>query len=225
MNHLFNSSRTACLAIVTAFILSGCDRSVEYWMNSYIQVYVEIDGLHICQYGPGAFCFISGNGRTATFKDSGESKDWFDKVCSLNRDVNYNRTVHLPAGMPHIMAFTPNIVSIDVICNDFYDSEHLTGASLNDCVQISYTSAGEYIKNNYEGSDPISIKKRLSEVRQEDLAVLLIVPECKLDFKIRPENLTQHSITIKMKMTDGQEYTDKFIYDFSSNKIVSERHS
>lgn len=214
--------RTIYLALMAALIFGGCDRSIEYWMNSYVQVYVEIDGLHICQYSPGAFCFISGNGRTGTFKDSGEIKTWFDKVCSLNGDIDYNRKVYLPAGMPHIMAFTPNIVSINVICNDFYDSAHPSGTSLNDYISISYTAAGEYIKGNYKGKEPVNIQKMLSELGQDDLAVLFVVPECKLDFMVKPEDLIKHSITIKMKMSDGQEYTSEFNYDFATGWLDSD---
>ncbi len=46
--------------------------------------------------------------------------------------------------------------------------------------------------------------------------------ECKLDFMVKPEDLTKHSITIKMKMSDGQEYTSEFNYDFATGWLDSD---
>ncbi len=204
----------------TALAICGCNWSKDYWTDSYIQMYLEIDGFYFRQNSLGAFKFISGHGKTGAFNDSGEDKAWFDEVCAANGDLTFGRKIYLVLGIPNILAYTPDLASIDVVCNDFYDSDHQAGASLNDCITISYTAAGDYIRSGYQGPLPATAKKLLSELEQKDLAVLLVVPRCELDFVVKPEELAVHSMTIRMDMSDGQEYVGEFKYDFASGSLA-----
>ncbi len=222
MTRRFRNKTFVFLAFCAALAICGCNWSKDYWTDSYIQMYLEIDGFYFRQNSLGAFKFISGHGKTGAFNDSGEDKAWFDEVCAANGDLTFGRKVHLIMGMPLILAYTPDIVSIDVVCNDFYDSDHQAGASLNDCVTIEYSAAWNYIKGNYLGNPPTPVRKTLSELGPQDLKILLH-PDCKLDFTTKPEQLALHSMTITMRMSDGQEFTSVFKYDFDTGELSPPR--
>lgn len=218
--HSANKTIHLLALIVTAIAACACDWSADYWTSSYIQEYVEIDGFYFRKNGAGEeFKFISGHGKIGTFKDSGESKEWFDEICALNGDVTYNRKVHLIMGMPRIIAYTPDIVSIDVIAGDYYDTAHPVESSLNDCITIKYCSAAEYVEGDYKGNKPGISRKMLSDLTAKDLKILLH-PECTLEFTVKPEELTLHTMNIKMRLTDGQEYTSEFKFDFATYELV-----
>ncbi len=221
MTRRFRNKTLVFLALCAALAVCGCNRSIEYWADSYIQMYLGIDGIRFRQDNPGAFRFIS-IGRSGAFNGSGDDKAWFDEVCAANGDLTFGRKVYLVLGIPNILAYTPDIVSIDVFCNDYYDSEHPAGASLNDYITIEYSAAWNYIKGNYQGNPPTPVRKTLSELGPQDLRILLY-PDCKLDFAIKPEQLALHSMTITMRLFDGQEYTSEFKYDFDTGKLVPPR--
>ena len=192
-----------------------------YWTDSYIQEYKEINGFHFWQVVPGSFRFI-GSGRSASIKSTGEDKTWFDKICHENGDFTYGRKVRLLYGMTDVRAYTPDIVSIDVYCEDDFDSAHPAGSSLNDCITFEYNSAKSFIESGYPNTDAVYMmpiqEKLLSELAPEDLKIMLD-DFCYLDFKVKPEELITHSMRIVMKMSDGKEYSDSFRYNFSTMKL------
>ena len=212
-----------CAAILLGLILYGCSWGEDYWTDSYIEEYNEIDGLRIHQLTLGSITFI-GAGRSASIKSTGEDKVWFDWICYENGDFTYGREVRLMYGMPGICAYTPNVASIDVYCEDDFDASHPAGSSINEYVKIEYRHAGDYIASGYK--DPpypdLRIQKRqLSEITPEDLRVLLFGPE--LLFVTKPEKIGIHPLKIVMRTADGKEYSDSFLYNFSNGQLTESK--
>lgn len=219
---LRNSTRVCAIVfILLGLILYGCSWGEDYWTDSYVEAYHEINGLRIHQCKLGSITFI-GSGRSASIKSTGEDKVWFDRICHENGDFTYSRKVRLMYGMPGINAYTPDIVSIDVCCEDDFDSSHPAGSSLNDYIKIKYRSAWSYIAAGYTGPDPypeLRVKTRqLSEITPEDLRILLSDPE--LHFVTKPEKIGIHSLKIVLKTADGREHSDTFHYDFSKGQLT-----
>ena len=220
---LRNSTRVCAIVfILLGLILYGCSWGEDYWTDSYVEAYHEINGLRIHQCKLGSITFI-GSGRSASIKSTGEDKAWFDRICHENGDFTYSREVCLMYGMPGINAYTPDIVSIDVCCEDDFDSSHPAGSSLNDYIKIKYRSVWSYIAAGYTGPDPypeLRVKTRqLSEITPEDLRILLSDPE--LHFVTKPERIGMHSLKIVLKTADGKEYSDTFRYDFSKGELAN----
>lgn len=219
---LKNSTRVCAIVfILLELILYGCSWGEDYWTDSYIERYNEINGLRIHQLTSGSITFI-GSGRSASIKSTGEDKVWFDRICHENGDFTYSRKVCLMYGMPGIIAYTPDIVSIDVYCEGDFDASHPAGSSINEYIKIAYGHAGDYIASGYK--DPpypdLRIQKRqLSEITPEDLKVLLYGP--KLLFVTKPEKIGIHSLKIVLKTADGKEHSDTFHYDFSKGELAN----
>ena len=172
---LRNSARV-CSAILLGLILYGCSSHEDIWTDSYIERYDEINGLRIHQLTFGSITFI-GSGRYASIKSTGEDKTWFDRICHENGDFTYGRKVRLLYGMTDVRAYTPDIVSIDVYCEDDFDSAHPAGSSLNDCITFEYNSAKSFIESGYPNADAVYMmpiqEKLLSELAPEDLKIML----------------------------------------------------
>ena len=217
-----NSIRV-CSAILLGALSCGCSQHEDIWTDSYIEEYYEINGLRIHQLTFGSVYFID-YGRSASIKSTGEDKVWFDWICYENGDFTYGREVRLMYGMPGICAYTPNVASIDVYCEDDFDASHPAGSSINEYVKIEYRHAGDYIASGYK--DPpypnLRIQKRqLSEITPEDLRVLLFGPE--LLFVTKPEKIGIHPLKIVMRTTDGKEYSDSFLYNFSNGQLTESK--
>ena len=217
---LRNSARVYS-AILLGLILYGCSSHEDIWTDSYIERYNEINGLRIHQLISGSITFI-GSGRSASIKSTGEDKVWFDRICHENGDFTYSREVRLMYGMPGIIAYTPDIVSIDVYCEDDFDASHPAGSSINEYIKIAYGHAGDYIASGYKDPpypDLRRQKRQLSEITPEDMRILLVGPE--LHFVTKPEKPGVHSLKIVMKMSDGKEHSDTFHYDFSKGELAN----
>ena len=216
---LRNSARV-CSAILLGLILYGCSSHEDIWTDSYIEEYYEINGLRIHQLTFGSITFI-GSGRSASIKSTGEDKAWFDRICHENGDFTYSRKVRLMYGMPGIIAYTPDIVSIDVCCEDDFDASHPAGSSINEYIKIAYRHAGDYITSGYKDPpypDLRRQKRQLSEITPEDLKVLL---SAELLFVTKPEKTGIHSLKVVLKTADGKEYSDTFRYDFSKGELAN----
>ena len=221
MTRRLKNSIKACAAVLSVLTFWSCSWGEDYWTDSYVEAYHEINGLRIHQCKLGSITFI-GSGRSASIKSTGEDKAWFDRICHENGDFTYSRKVRLMYGMPGINAYTPDIVSIDVCCEDDFDSSHPAGSSLNDYIKIKYRSVWSYIAAGYTGPDPypeLCVKTRqLSEITPEDLRILLSDPE--LHFVTKPEKIGIHSLKIVLKTADGREHSDTFHYDFSKGQLT-----
>ena len=221
MTRRLKNSIKACAAVLSVLTFCGCSWGEYYWTDSYVEAYDEINGLRIHQFTSGSITFI-GTGRSASIKSTGEDKVWFDRICHENGDFTYGRKVRLLYGMTDVRAYTPDIVSIDVYCEDDFDSAHPAGSSLNDCITFEYNSAKSFIESGYPNADAVYMmpiqEKLLSELAPEDLKIMLN-DFCYLDFKVKPEELITHSMRIVMKMSDGKEYSDSFKYNFSTMEI------
>ncbi len=223
--HRLKISIRDCAAVLSVIVICGCTWGEDFWTDSYVQEYHEINGFHFRQSGKSQFEFI-GSGRSASIKSTGDDKAWFDRICHENGDFTYSREVRLADGITYVCAYTPDIVSIDVYSEDYFDSSHPAGSSLNDCMTFVFNSAKNFIENGYPNADLEYMmparKKLLSELAPEDLKILLD-DFCYLDFKVKPEKLVTHSITIVMKLSDGKEYSDSFRYDFSTDHLSNQK--
>ena len=220
MIDLFKNNIKLCVAVILAFTFSCCDVAEYYWSDSYIQEYRAINGLYFRHFIGESFRFI-GSGRSASIKSTGEDKAWFDRICHKNGDFTYSRKVRLLAGHTDVIALTPDIVSIDVYCEDDFDALHSAGSSINDCIRITYESAFDYIVSGYEGDEPSTHSKMLSEITPEDLRILLFGSE--LFFVTKPEKLGIHPLRIVMKTADGKEYSDSFLYNFRQGQLTESK--
>ena len=220
MTRRLKNSIKACAAVLSVLTFCSCSWGEDYWTDSYVEAYHEISGLRIHQFTSGSITFI-GAGRSASIKSAGEDKVWFDRICHENGDFTYSREVRLMYGMPSIIAYTPDIVSIDVCCEDDFDASHPAGSSINEYIKIAYGHAGDYIASGYKDPpypDLRRQKRQLSEITPEDLKVLLYA---ELLFVTKPEKTGIHSLKIVLKTADGKEYSDTFRYDFSKGELAN----
>lgn len=222
--------KTKLLFILVAMTaLAGCDRTYYYKVDSYIQVYYEIDRLRVDDmvYGHD-FRICAGGDDYVSFKSTGEQKKEYERQCEKNGDTGYNREIDLIADQYDVACGYPDMTSIVVTSDKDFDAEHPAGASLNDCVTVTYESAYGYIRSGYnkeyllfnrddtDNRDLKPVTKVLSDVVPEDLK--LLVSEIAMDFVKVPDDLSEHEITVSVVLEGGKRLEASMSFDFSAKE-------
>lgn len=213
------------MAVLCLFLSVRCDKSYEYHMDSFIQVYDKIERLHLMtdlNDQTQVVVGYSGNERL-DFRDKGEKKIQFDRLCQKHGDVGFDQDIFLVGDLPRIYSHYPDIVSMTVYSDQDFDEAHPAGTPLDDCINLSYITARDYIQSGYRG-DMLSVRNTefttsLDKMTETDF-YLLLDNLGKIKFKKLPEVLSEHQISVVVKSKDGQTFEDTISFDFAIFKLL-----
>lgn len=149
------------------------------------------------------------------YDSEGEDLEIYKRLCEKNGDISYGKRVLKPEheypGVPQRQSYYHNILSIEVVSDRDYDSEHPAGASLGDIVKYYANSFEDFIENGYQHTSEMDvdfnftrISGLLNEIPDDGLC-LLEGFEMSLEF---PEDIPdsaagEHNLTIAITTDDG----------------------
>lgn len=194
----------SALSLVLPTLLS-CNSVFVVERNSYVQEYTEYSDqleAYLVDSGQGLFDFtvsLRRSGRYANIRSKGEDKKWFDELCLQNGDVSYVNSQKVGYDWVYVFipcCITPDISTIDVITQVDFDKNHPSGSSVADCLDVTFQSAYNFIRQGYpkdqEDAYTGRVTKALKDVSPEDLKLLE-----------RPESLFKCKFTTKPQDPQG----------------------
>ncbi len=209
------------LAICFSMSITSCCSGRRIFCKSYI-------GTFWCDYsyfkvtfnntGPSISLAAFG-GHAYSRESTGSDAEYFDLLCKLYGDTNYNEyTAEELAEFESVIL--PNLVAIDVICNDDFNESHSKGSSLNDGMSTIAVNIQDFINNGYVNSTggryangPI---KLLCDLTVDDLRLHNDVID--LSFETYPDIIpSTHSLSITLTDENGKT----FEYDIRCEFIQS----
>ncbi len=102
-----------------------------------------------------------------------ELKSIYEEYVKLNNDENFNREISAYSHSYANITATENISSIDLICLEDIDSEHPSGASVEDMFMILSSTPYYYIQSAYaEEYEYRRIYKPLNDISAEDMYLM-----------------------------------------------------
>ena len=144
----------------------------------------------------------------------------FLSLCEKFNDLSYNKEVRFIAGP---RAFIADIIlNIDIISDTDFGLDYPAGASLRDITIIDADSAYDFVQGGYisktSGSDYqvgnwTKVDKRLSELEENDLALIPFPYTPILSFDLLPEE-KNHNLTVTLTLDDGRVLTNTFAMQF-----------
>ncbi len=205
------------LGITIILVTAGCNRNYTHYVNSYILEYMKIKDARLVKTSLSdptielQFYIFS----RVSFLSEGEDKHVYDSLCALYGDLGYDRKIHLILNIINVSSYYPEILSIDFVSDADFDEAHPAGTSLKDCMQITYTSAYEYVSSGYTSEKPREQTKLLSEIESQDLLLLLSLPSKTFSFIKTPEIEMKHTLTAKIELSDSTIIETSIDYRFS----------
>ncbi len=152
--------------------------------------------------------------KSVSFRSTGEDKELYDSICAENGDTSFNRDVTLIVDLINISSSYPDVASINVTSDKDFDAEHPAGTPLNDCLEVTFYSAYQYIQSGYN-EDELSRDKQtklLSEVSSTEF--LLNTYRREFEFVKQPTLLGTHTITFSLTSVSGDVFEDSLEFDF-----------
>ncbi len=163
-----------------------------------------------------------------------EERAWKERHQELSLrygDIGFNTWTAVDH--PFIVTWAFPFEVFDVVSNADYDAAHPAGVSLNDIVEITYTTHKPFIENGYKhmievdgvmqldkdraindyGGDKVT--KKLSELQPED-AIFMEADSFSLSFVDQPTAAQNHTFTVTVEFENGEPYTFSFDMDFST---------
>ncbi len=210
--------------IILLLVLGSCNRVYHYYSYSYVLQYDEIEDFQPKVYkrqytddiDPYCIELRFSSSRSASFLSESQDRAWYYQQSIENCDTSYNREVGLILDMIYSdnISWSDNLVSINVVSDKDFDSDHPAGTSLNDLIYIRYTSAYKYINNDYDDSfTPEPEEEYLSEIDQNDLKIL-VYETPRLSFARLSDSRETHTLSITVMLDDGRKFTSDVNYSF-----------
>ena len=168
--------------LLSAIILASCDIPIGGWSDptyskvssSYVTSYVKPEKVHFKRYTDGTYRLYF-EGKRYEYLATGRDKEVFDSLAKANKDITYNAASQFlrksNAGL--VTAVFPNIREIHIVAVNDYDAGHLSGAIIDELVEIELDSCFDYVKNGYAGEKEVRHKKLLSDVNWLEEKLLL----------------------------------------------------
>lgn len=152
---------------------------------------------------------------SVSFQSTGEDKELYESICELNGDTSYNSDISLVLDIMTISCTYPDVASINITSDKDFDEEHVAGTSLNECINITFESAYQYIHSSYseQAWREQTQTKPLSEITATEL--LLNTRFREFNFASEPTTPGVHTITITLITNEGQEFTDSVEVEFN----------
>ena len=216
-----------CCSILT--LLLSCD--VGVYRESLIHCYLEIDpsGEAISYKEASSVKVVLPTSMYAQCLQyeptREEERVWKEKHQELSlqySDIGFNAWTALD--YPFIGCWAFPFKAFDVVSNADYDDVHLAGVSLNDIVEITYTTHKYFIETGYKHTDANRsvndysgdwVTKRLSELQPED-SIFMEAGYFSLRFVEQPTAAQSHTFTVTVEFEHGEPYSFSFDMDFPS---------
>lgn len=162
-------------------------------------------------------------------QDNPDWELWHERHRELSRkngDVGFDREVDVTNYVHNPKVWnTDNLIStMYVVSNADYDDVHLAGVSMNDIVEITYSTHKPFIENGYKHTDANRsvndysgdwVTKRLSELQPED-SIFMEAGYFSLRFVEQPTAAQSHTFTVTIEFEHGEPYSFSFDMDFPS---------
>lgn len=206
------------IAILFILGLISCD-DFHHYSHSYVQSYTLYDNISVrrslASSSTKNLDLSVATSHSIGLLSEGQDRNLFDRICVEYGDTSYNKMVYLPNNYPTIISVYPHITTINVISNKDFDVEHPAGTSLNDIMNITFSSCIEYVESNYDENQKYSNSKKeklLKDLAQDDLRMLT---DCiVLSFNKEPDVVDIHTLTIICTNSHNENFTTDINYDF-----------
>jgi len=128
----------------------SCDRVTEEKIRSYIVEFTEYKTIHLELTEKGNIAmYWRDKGQWGSFSGDGDTK-YYDALCEKYNDLNYNKKTRYIATIACREYSSNEIVSISMISNAVFDSDHPAGSTLDDLVYLVSSSPIRFIQSNYK---------------------------------------------------------------------------
>lgn len=183
------------ILFILAITLCQCNNENEdgaLYSKNFVQGYIELKSMDISTpINSNLNIYLSGERITPTDKS-------FEYLSNTFGDIAYNR--HIVPGTNYCISDT--ITSINIICETDYNTSHKSKSSLNNIIELYFSSPLVYINSGYKEISSNNItgifrprdeffpyKKKLSEISKQEL--ILAYNIISIDFIMLPENKNQ----------------------------------
>lgn len=186
------------------------------FMRSYVQVYCDGSFTIRSETSPSRILNIR--------RDQGNqymhySPEWVEKTLAAeqetrnfmefatrNNDLFFNQ-LELWTSFNVAKCSADNFKEVRVVCPDvaWGDGKHPAGSSLNDVAYFHTRSYAKFVRNGYTGNRFEDISKPVSELTEEDLA--MISPGMAITFVRYPKTVDRCRIEVTFVTTDDEEMT------------------
>ncbi len=201
------------LLVVLALLLSGCGWIPPwdyYYAESFIAVYTA-GKLNASQYGDTNYLSLTFQGEEYRYDSCGKAKDVYEELCIKNNDTEYDDWAPKPEalnpGSRQRSAFWKDIVAIDVVSDNDFDSNHPAGTSWNDVVEYIALTYGDYVYGGYKPIDYnvcVRYMDRLHSIPEDGLR---LINQLSLFIEDIPKSAVGiHNLTITLTADDGSVF-------------------
>ncbi|MFI3285867.1 MAG: hypothetical protein R3Y08_04360 [Rikenellaceae bacterium] len=188
-----------------ASLVISCDKVYYYYTTSYVQQYYLMCGINLKSDGSNKITLYPNYDSSVSFLSTGEDKVLYKSICELSGDTSYNSDISLIMDIMTVSCTYPDVSSINVISDSDFDEQHPAGSSLNDCINITFTCAYQYIQSGYN-TQANQETKLLSEVTATEL--LLNTNFREFEFATNPTISDVHTITFSLTTENGNVFED-----------------
>lgn len=211
--------QSAALPLLAATLLTGCDMVHYYFSSSYVLGYMEVGGIELKQEGGAIAILPDAVAGKVSVQSEGEDRKFYDEICAEHGDVAYNRNVGLVSDIITEWGLHPDIASVTVTSDKDFDAAHPAGTPLNDCTELTYCSAYDYVSSGYDQSfltydSPKEKTEPLTEVSAGELS-LMLEDYGLLTFTSSPETKGAHRISVTLNTADGRSFSASMDYEFN----------
>lgn len=205
--------------LLAAALLTGCDMVHYYFSSSYVLGYMEVSGIELKQEGEAIAILPDAVSGRVSVQSEGEEREQYDAICAKHGDVTYNRNVGLVSDIITEWGLHPDIASVTVTSDKDFDAAHPAGTPLNDCAELTYRSAYDYVSSGYDQSfltndTPKEKTEPLTEVSAGELS-LMLEDYGLLTFTSSPETKGAHRISVTLNTADGRSFSASMDYEFN----------
>lgn len=211
--------QSAVLPLLAAALLTGCDMVHYYFSSSYVLGYMEVGGIELKQEGGAIAILPDAVAGRVSVQSEGKEREQYDAICAEHGDVAYNRNVGLVSDIITEWGLHPDIASVTVTSDKDFDAAHPAGTPLNDCTELTYCSAYDYVSSGYDQSfltndTPKEKTEPLTEVSAGELS-LMLEDYGLLTFTASPETKGAHRISVTLNAADGRRFSASMDYEFN----------
>ena len=162
-------------AVPFVFALYSCDPSYDMQLcPSYVVCYNNLKAISMIQDVPDINsitiqCAAVLPIQDYTLKSTGNEYKEYVRLCKKHNDESFNQYRWFPENLPQesVMYIDKDFISIDVITETEYDSEHHAGSSLSDIIRFMSWSPVKFINSGYTDNyhyDPAGLSEAFNHI-------------------------------------------------------------
>ncbi len=203
------------LLLLIALTMFSCDlREKKVFLRSYVMHYYDVERVILREdissevLVKGMYIEFYHLTSLGAYNSTGSLKRSYDALCEKHNDMTYNRKFVIwdSAGPHQTSNIGIDFVSIDIVSDIDFDTEHPAGESLGDIVRFRSISSKPYIDSGYKGSEYTTVEGLVSELTPDQLTLLgqnTFIGG--LYFETSPTLEKTHTFTVTMTPDDGRE--------------------